>query len=165
MRNLLLLFAVALFISSCAWSTEQGTVIPNPSAEEGTGSAVTGWNGETRGGGMIAFYDYEAHHGKKSLMLQSNRPAGGRWMTRVELRPWSEYKFTGWVKTEGVQSRGGKEPAFVLMPLLLSIQALPVPMTGQRLNSYSAPAMMTLLFSPACWVLTDPPREELGLMT
>ena len=112
MRNLLLLFAVALFISSCAWSTEQGTVIPNPSAEEGTGSAVTGWNGETRGGGMIAFYDYEAHHGKKSLMLQSNRPAGGRWMTRVELRPWSEYKFTGWVKTEGVQSRGGKGAGF-----------------------------------------------------
>ncbi|MGE5349792.1 MAG: alpha-L-arabinofuranosidase C-terminal domain-containing protein [Actinomycetota bacterium] len=112
MRNLLLLFAVALLISSCAGSIEKGTVIPNPSAEEGTGSAVTGWNGETRGGVMIAFYDYEAHHGKKSLMLQSNRPAGGRWMTRVELRPWSEYKFTGWVKTEGVQSRGSKGAGF-----------------------------------------------------
>lgn len=112
MRILILLSVVTLFISSCAGSFEQGTVIPNPSAEEGTGSAVTGWNGETRSGGMIAFYDYEAHHGKKSLMLQSNRPAGGRWMTRVELKPWSEYKFTGWVKTEGVQSRGGKGAGF-----------------------------------------------------
>jgi len=54
---------------------------------------------------MIAFYDFQAHEGKRSLMLHSSRSAGGRWMTRVQLKPWSEYKFTGWVKTEGVQSR------------------------------------------------------------
>ncbi|TNF37918.1 MAG: alpha-L-arabinofuranosidase, partial [Bacteroidetes bacterium] len=114
MRNLLLLFAGALLITSCTGSTGQGTVIPNPSAEEGTGSLVNGWTGETRGGSMIAFYDYEAHQGKRSLMLQSNRPSGGRWMTKVELKPWSEYRFTGWVKTEGVQSRGGKGAGFRL---------------------------------------------------
>jgi alpha-N-arabinofuranosidase len=89
MRNLLLLFAGALLITSCTGSTGQGTVIPNPSAEE-------------------------AHQGKRSLMLQSNRPSGGRWMTKVELKPWSEYRFTGWVKTEGVQSRGGKGAGFRL---------------------------------------------------
>ncbi|NLH94380.1 MAG: alpha-L-arabinofuranosidase [Candidatus Cloacimonetes bacterium] len=33
-------------------------------------------------------------------------------MTKVELKPWSEYKFTGWVKTEGVESRGGKGAGF-----------------------------------------------------
>ncbi len=112
MKNLLLLIATVLAISSCRGSERQGTLIPNPSAEEGSGSTVAGWNAETRGGAMIAFYDYEAHEGIRSLMLQSDRPAGGRWMTRVQMKPWSEYKFTGWVKTEDLQARNGKGAGF-----------------------------------------------------
>jgi len=112
MRNLLLIFTAAMFLSSCSGGGVQNTLITNPSAEEGVGSTVTGWIAESGRGGMIAFYDYEAHHGNRSLMLQSNRPSGGRWMTKVELKPWSEYKFTGWVKTEGVESRGGKGAGF-----------------------------------------------------
>ena len=110
-----IILAAALVISSCTVNRgQQVSIIPNPSAEEGSGSTVTGWNAETRGGAMIAFYDYEAHSGKRSLMLNSTRPAGGRWMTKVELKPWSEYKFTGWVKTEGVQTRNGKGAGFRL---------------------------------------------------
>lgn len=112
MRKILIILTAALVLSSCTGNKVQTSIIPNPSAEDGSGSAVTGWNAETRGGGLIAFYDYEAHQGKRSLMLQSSRPAGGRWMTKVSLKPYSEYKFTGWVKTEGVQSRGGKGAGF-----------------------------------------------------
>jgi alpha-N-arabinofuranosidase len=112
MKKLQIILAAALIITSCTVNRGQVSLIPNPSAEEGTGSTVTGWNAETRGGSMIAFYDYEAHQGKRSLMLQSNRPAGGRWMTKVELKPWSEYRFTGWVRTEGVQSRNGGGAGF-----------------------------------------------------
>ncbi len=112
MRNVLLILAVMLISSSCVRSVERGNLIPNPSAEELSGSSVSGWNSETRGGGMIAFYDYEAHEGKRSFMLQSSQPAGGRWMTRVLLKPWSEYRFTGWVKTEDVQPGNGRGAGF-----------------------------------------------------
>ncbi len=112
MRYWFFILTVALFISSCSGGGAKSTLIPNPSAEEGSGSTVTGWNAETRGGAMIAFYDYEAHQGKRSLMLQSDRPAGGRWMTRVQLKPWSTYKFTGWVKTKNVLARDGKGAGF-----------------------------------------------------
>jgi len=113
-KNLLLIFTAAMFLSSCSGGGVQDTLIPNPSAEEGVGSTVTGWNAETGRGGMIAFYDYEAHHGKRSLMLQSDRPAVGRWTNRVQLKPWSVYKFTGWVKTENVQAPGRKGAGFRL---------------------------------------------------
>lgn len=112
MRKILTILTAALVLSSCTGNKVQTSIIQNPSAEDGSGSTVTGWNAETRGGALIAFYDYEAHQGKRSLMLQSNRPAGGRWMTKVLLKPYSEYKFTGWVKTEGVQSRSGKGAGF-----------------------------------------------------
>jgi len=112
MRKLKIILAAVLIITSCAGNQVQVSIIPNPSAELGSGSAVTGWTAETRGGNMIAFYDYLAHEGQRSLMLNSPRPAGGRWMTKVELKPWSEYKFTGWVKTENVQTRNGKGAGF-----------------------------------------------------
>lgn len=112
MRKLIFLLATALFVSSCTGGRGQDSIIPNCSAEELSGSNMTGWNAETRGGGMIAFYDYVAHDGERSLLLHSTRPAGGRWMTRVALKPWSEYKFTGWVKTEEVQTRNGKGAGF-----------------------------------------------------
>jgi len=112
MRKLKIILAAVLIITSCAGNQVQVSIIPNPSAELGSGSTVTGWTAETRGGNMIAFYDYLAHEGQRSLMLNSPRPAGGRWMTKVELKPWSEYKFTGWVKTENVQTRNGKGAGF-----------------------------------------------------
>ncbi len=112
MRNLLIFLAVMMVSFSCSRAGEETGLIPNPSAEKFTGSSVAGWNSETRAGGMIAFYDYEAHEGRRSLMLQSNQPAGGRWMTRVMLKPWSTYRFTGWVKTEGVQVRDGRGAGF-----------------------------------------------------
>ena len=112
MRKLKIILAAVLIITSCAGDQVQVSIIPNPSAELGSGSTVTGWTAETRGGNMIAFYDYLAHEGQRSLMLNSPRPAGGRWMTKVELKPWSEYKFTGWVKTENVQTRNGKGAGF-----------------------------------------------------
>ena len=112
MRKLQIILAAALIITSCTANRGKVSIIPNPSAEEGTGSTVTGWNAETQRGGMIAFYDYESHQGKRSLMLNSTRPAGGRWMTKVQLKPWSEYRFTGWVKTEDVEARSGKGAGF-----------------------------------------------------
>ena len=124
MRKLQILLATALIISSCAGNEGQVSIIPNPSAEEGTGSTVNGWTAETRGGGMTAFYDFEAHEGKRSLMLQSNRPAGGRWMTKVKLKPYSEYRFTGWVKTEGVQTREGKGAGFRLDPFRIEYRGI-----------------------------------------
>ncbi len=114
MKIFIYLLALTVLLSSCEgpWSKGPVNLIPNPSVEEGSGSTVTGWNTETRSGGMIAFYDFIAHDGERSLMLHSTRPAGGRWMTRIALRPWSEYRFTGWVKTEDLHTVDGRGAGF-----------------------------------------------------
>lgn len=114
MRGVIFLLTAFLLFYSCSGDKKQRSIIPNPSVEEWSGSAVTGWNAETRGGGMTAFYDFEAQQGERSLLLHSDHPATGRWMTKVELRPWSEYKFTGWVRSEGVQVNSGRGAGFRL---------------------------------------------------
>ena len=53
MKNLLLIFTAAMFLSACSGGGVQNTLITNPSAEEGVGSTVTGWNAEAGRGGIL----------------------------------------------------------------------------------------------------------------
>jgi alpha-N-arabinofuranosidase len=109
------LFTVVLLFCSCGRNCNQTSqsIIPNPSAEESVSGAVKGWNAEVWSGDIIATYDYLSHEGKKSLVLYADRPAGGRWMTKVPLKPWSKYHFTGWVRTESLVVPEGKGAGFI----------------------------------------------------
>ena len=90
-------------------------VITNPSAEEVESSVVKGWTADNRGRDAILFYDQEgAHHGTKSLVIYSGREAYGRWSTKVNLKPWSKYRFSGWIKTENIETTRGKGAGFRL---------------------------------------------------
>ncbi|MGB8489847.1 MAG: alpha-L-arabinofuranosidase C-terminal domain-containing protein [Bacteroidales bacterium] len=89
-------------------------VIQNPSAEITDGSVVSGWTSDQRARNAVQFYDNVAKSGSKSLFIHADRSANGKWSTKVLLKPWSKYRFTGWIKTEDIISENGKGAGFML---------------------------------------------------
>jgi alpha-N-arabinofuranosidase len=108
------LLIIVLFFCTCTRNYSQTSVgsIPNPSVEETNLAIVKDWTAESWTKDVIAVYDYSSHAGKRSLMLCSDKPAEGRWFTKVQLKPWSKYHFSGWVKTENVVAAEGKGSGF-----------------------------------------------------
>jgi len=118
MKKVLLILPVAvILISGCTTKNtpnpgvEYG-IIKNPSAEITEGSVVKGWSFDASASGVIHFYDNVARHGTKSLFINADRFAIGQWTSKVILKPWSKYRFTGWIKTENLVSQTGKGAGF-----------------------------------------------------
>jgi alpha-N-arabinofuranosidase len=105
---------VVFLLNGCKTGKENsaGEIIQNPSAEITEGSVVKGWTPEARARYAVHFYDNVAHSGKKSLFIDATRSSNGRWSTKVLLKPWSKYHFSGWVKTENLVSESGKGAGF-----------------------------------------------------
>jgi len=101
MKKLLFIFsAVTILFYGCTGnkSSDQPVeygVIQNPSAEITEGSVVKGWTFDARARNVIHFYDNVAHTGTKSLFIDAGRMASGRWTSKVLLKPWSKYRFSG----------------------------------------------------------------------
>jgi alpha-L-arabinofuranosidase len=92
-------------------------VINNPSAEIVESSEVTGWHTDPWMKGATHFYDNIAHEGTKSLFIDAHGFADGLWQTKVLLKPWSKYLFTGWIRTRGIVPENGRGSGFVLSGL------------------------------------------------
>lgn len=110
-------YIVLILITGCTTkkTINQGIeygVIQNPSAEITDGSVVKGWSFDARARNVIHFYDNVAQSGTKSLFINADRFAVGKWSSKVLLKPWSKYRFTGWIKTENIVSQGGKGAGF-----------------------------------------------------
>jgi alpha-L-arabinofuranosidase len=108
---------VSVLIASCSNNNsgshiDETGVLQNPSAETVDGSTVKGWSYDARARNVIHFYDNIAHEGDKSLFINADRMAEGRWSSKVLLKPWSKYRFTGWIKTENIVSEQGKGAGF-----------------------------------------------------
>jgi alpha-L-arabinofuranosidase len=115
MKKYLFPLMAVLALSSCKTKDQSGTgIIQNPSAELTDGSTVQGWTPDVRPRNAVLFYDNVAHSGTKSLFINADRYASGRWSTKVLLKPWSRYRFTGWVKTENIVTQTGKGAGFRL---------------------------------------------------
>ena len=114
MKIVYYLLIMATLLSSCGSDrkVKQDASVPNPSFEDASLTVVRDWSAEARSRDVTAFYDYVSHEGKRSLTLSADRSATGRWMTKVELKPWSKYRFTGWVKTENLIAARGKGAGF-----------------------------------------------------
>jgi alpha-L-arabinofuranosidase len=110
--NKLLIALLLFYTCSRNYSQTLQGIIPNPSAEETSLAIVKDWITDNWTRDVTAMYDYISHAGKKSLMLFSDKPADGRWYTKVQLKPWSKYHFTGWVKTENIVASEGKGSGF-----------------------------------------------------
>ena len=125
-----LIIAISFFIKSCNNKKEEKQplsgpnwgVISNSSAEIVQSSDVLGWIPQSGHQSAIHFYSSEAYDGTKSLFIQSNEPAFGRWNCKVNVKPWSKYKFTGWIKTENLQNPEGQGVGFSLGAMNLNYQ-------------------------------------------
>jgi alpha-N-arabinofuranosidase len=88
--------------------------VRNGSAEDIISDGVAYWNSNRWEGDPMPFYDDVAHSGTKSLCISSSVPSSGEWINKVNLKPWSVYRFVGWIKTSGVASRMGGGAGFTL---------------------------------------------------
>ncbi len=117
--TLITLVGFLTMLSSCTSMTNQEPLagskwgeILNPSAERVISNTVEYWEPARGRDAAIHFYSQEAHHGTKSLMLQADEPKVGRWFVRVNVMPWSKYRFTGWIKTENLVAPDGDGAGF-----------------------------------------------------
>lgn len=88
-------------------------MITNPSVEVVQSSVVEGWQTDQRAKANC-FYSNIAQEGTKSLIISSTSFAKGRWFTKVNLKPWSRYRFTGWIRTETLVAHEGKGASFLI---------------------------------------------------
>ncbi|MBE6335014.1 MAG: alpha-L-arabinofuranosidase [Bacteroidales bacterium] len=79
--------------------------VPNGSAEQVVSDKVLDWTYGT-GESVRHIHDNQAKDGTKSLLMYSATPADGSWANKVNLKPWSKYKFTAWIKTQDLKAMG-----------------------------------------------------------
>ena len=121
MKTRLAILLCATLLASCTTKQDHqpltGTAwgeIPNASAEQVRSAEVIDWTADRGRGPAECFYDFQAVDGTKSLTIFSSKPAYGRWYTRVNVKPWSVYEFTGWIKTENLDTLMGQGAGFNL---------------------------------------------------
>ena len=135
MKRLVLVTITLALLVACNNETNeprtgsQWGLIPNGSAEDVVSSEVNYWTADSRGNSAIHFYDDIAVDGTKSLTIKSNQPAAGRWSNRVNLKPWSKYRFSGWIRTENLVSSRESGAGFRLEGL--NVQSEPMSGTSE----------------------------------
>ena len=96
-----------------AYSTSLGeNILPNASFEEGREDRPAAWRPASyndRGGTTFSYEDDPAHvrTGKRSLKITSTQGADVGWRANVRVKPNTDYKMSGWVKTEGLRGARG----------------------------------------------------------
>lgn len=100
---------VVLFFTAIATGADQPqNLIPNPSFEQAAGDAPAEWEPQTWGGEAAFKYEQGGHSGNRCVMVASESGADAGWQTTVAIKPLSQYKLTGWIKTENVVAKTGK---------------------------------------------------------
>jgi DUF1680 family protein/alpha-L-arabinofuranosidase len=104
-------------------------VIRNASFEKAVNNKPAGWRTQTyRGEGEFKYVE-GGRTGKNCVMLSSETGADIGWLTSVPIEPRSQYKLSGWIKTENVAAGSGKGALFNLH----NIQPLQTPaVTGTK---------------------------------
>jgi DUF1680 family protein len=83
-------------------------VIRNASFEEAVNNKPAGWKTQTyRGEGEFKYVE-GGRTGKRSVCLSSESGADIGWLTSVPIKPRSQYRLSGWIKTENVEAGSGK---------------------------------------------------------
>jgi len=104
-------------------------LLPNPSFEVVRNGKPEGWSIRTYSGeGDHVSATGEARTGKRSLRISSEAGADTSWFARVKVKPGTDYRLTGWVKTAGLLgARGAQMNAH-------EVQGQP---RGSRTNAYN----------------------------
>jgi alpha-N-arabinofuranosidase len=85
-----------------------GNPVENASFEKAKESNPDGWSKQNWGGRGSFEYSQIGHKGKRSVMISSENGADISWMQKVPVEPFTRYKLSGWIKTEGVVATTGK---------------------------------------------------------
>jgi putative heme-binding domain-containing protein len=111
-------------VTSSTKEAAPANVLTNPSFEVQTDGQATGWHPVTHSGrGDFGMGD-SGHTGSKSAKISSENGADVSWTATVSVKPRTDYKLTGWIKTQGVGKRGGAKGA------LFNIHELQDPVNG-----------------------------------
>lgn len=92
-------------------SDASANLIPNASFEKENGGRPEGWRSVTHSGRGKFELAGQGRTGSRSVKLSSDEGADVSWAARVSVKPRSEYRLTGWIKTEGVKKVGGAHGA------------------------------------------------------
>lgn len=103
---ILVLLLVPAWLQLAAGQGQQ--LLPNPSFEEVKDGKPQGWRPITYQREARFEVDRMARTGSYSLKISSESGADASWSAQVPVRPFARYRLRGWIKTEGVVSRGGK---------------------------------------------------------
>jgi len=106
---------VVLFFTAIVTGADQPqNLIQNPSFEQAAGDAPAEWEAQTWGGQAEFKYEQGGHSGNRCVTVASEAGADAGWQTTVAVTRLSQYKLTGWIKTENVVAKTGKGALFNL---------------------------------------------------
>jgi len=109
-----IILAVLFFTAIAIGADQPQNLIPNPSFEQAAGDAPAEWEPQTWGGEAEFKYVEGGHTGNRCVTITSQAGADAGWQTAVAIKPRSQYKLTGWIKTENVVAKDGKGALFNL---------------------------------------------------
>ena len=110
-KSLILVLICSAVLSAAA--SGQNTIV-NSSFEQAEGRNPTGWRPQRWGGSGEFTYASIGRTGNRSVMISSTAGADIGWSQVVNVRPFSRYKLTGWIKTENVRATTGRGALFNL---------------------------------------------------
>ncbi|MFC1553046.1 alpha-L-arabinofuranosidase C-terminal domain-containing protein [candidate division KSB1 bacterium] len=113
---MILLISLTVLMISCSKNGQMDAGrIPNTSFEEMDENKPAGWSEYRFGGRPQLVYADSGKTGTKSVMISSERGADGAWGVIIPVKPYSNYRLSGWIKTEDVEvNRGGRGALFNL---------------------------------------------------
>ena len=83
-------------------------MLRNASFEKVVGRNPAGWERRTYGGQAEHRPARTGHTGERSVMIRSEDGADAGWFTSARVKPYSRYRLSGWIKTEGLDAGSGK---------------------------------------------------------
>ncbi|MBP8128491.1 MAG: alpha-L-arabinofuranosidase [Candidatus Hydrogenedentes bacterium] len=82
--------------------------IKNASFEEEGGDGPAGWTTQTWGGKADFTFEEGGRGGGHCVAVASEDGADAAWCVTAGIEPWSQYRLTGWVKTQNVTTQNGR---------------------------------------------------------
>ena len=97
----------------------------NASFENENGGSPQNWRTVTHGGKGDFSLAQIGHNGNRSVSISSENGADASWSQTVPVKPHTDYRLSGWIKTENVRKAGGP-----MLGALLNVHELQDPKNG-----------------------------------
>jgi len=106
-RHTIYFIALILAFSSCQ-QKEKTYSFENPSMEQLKEGKPVAWDSLGWEAPARHLVSEQARSGSRSVSITSDTASGGSWSTRIALKPYTEYRFTAWVKTKDLKPVGDR---------------------------------------------------------